>query len=116
MFIVYIFVLIVFIIYEMFKKCKNRKFYKLNKLICRLLIFVCKYGGIYNLLNFVIYYNVICRYKEFIKKIDILRLKFLKFYVFYWGKNEERYNEVVVGWFFLKWMKEVWIVECSFFY
>lgn len=102
-----------FIIHEMSKKCKNRKFYKSNKLICRLLILACKYGGIYNLLNFAIYYNATCRYKESIKKTDILRSKFLKPYVFYRGKNEDRYNEAVAGWPLSKRMKEAWIVECS---
>lgn len=100
-------------IYQMSQKFKNRKFYKSDRLICRLLNLACKYGDIYTLLNFAIYYNATYRYKETIKKTEILKSNFLKPYIFYRGINKERYNEAVAGWPLSKRMKEAWIVECS---
>lgn len=56
-------------------KCKNRKFYKSDRLICRLLTLACKHGEMFNLLYLAIYYYATCRYKDSIKKNTNIKIK-----------------------------------------
>lgn len=96
--------------------CRNWNVYRLNKLIENLLKVVGKFGDVFNLMYFVMYYYRICRYREVFYIIIMVKLRLNWFYLLYKSNmvDVESYNKYVIGFFLFRWMKKVWVSIVNF--